>query len=192
MQRTFICFSLAFAISACSLSPETFKETTLSDLYPILTTAQYDSIASLSSDTAIADFVDEFWHCRDSVADSQPGELKAEYLKRVAYANLHFPDREGWGRSDRKRIYLLYGPPSFVERYDYTEDPLGPLSTMKAWEIWCYMTPAGTTSFPTYANDVFPGQMKFIFADMTGNGFYTLLFSSENTGDIDVRMFKRQ
>ena len=192
MLRSLVFIFLVFTLSACATVPKSYRETTLDNMYPILTNAQYDTLASLSSDTAIADFVDKFWLRRDSIAGLECGDLEAEYQRRVEYANLHFPDRPGWGRSDRKRIYLLYGPPGFIERQDYTEDPLGALSTMKAWEIWCYMTPAGKTSLPTYADDVFPGQMKFIFADMTGNGFYMLLYSSEDVGDIDVRLFKGQ
>jgi hypothetical protein len=86
---------------------------------------------------------------------------------------------------------LIYGPPCFIERYEYTDIHLGSLSTIKSMEIWTYSTPGKNNSLPSYGDDIYPREKKFIFADLTGCGIYTILYSSEDGTDIDVRMFKR-
>ncbi len=159
-------------------------------MYPILTEKQYSTLQSLGDDTAITQFLDKFWEAMDSTSGVESGESKSVYGQRLEYANTHFPDRRGWGRSDRKRIYLRYGPPTFVDHYDYTDNPLGELSTIKAYEIWLYMTPGRDDALPSYGDDVYPGEKKFIFVDLTGFGFYTIFYSSEDAGDIDVRALK--
>jgi GWxTD domain-containing protein len=173
-------------LSGCTGVPRSFKETTLDDMRPILTEVKYDSLQSLSDDEQIRQFVSAFWQENDTSG----GELKAEYLRRLEYANAHFPDRRGWGRSDRKRIYLQYGPPVFVERQENTNISLGTFTVLKAVEVWVYMTPAsGTTSASYGGDDMFYGQTRFVFGDVTGSGFYTILYSSEDCADIDTRMF---
>jgi len=182
-----IIFLAAIICSGCSVAPKTFKTTTLDDMYPILTSEQYTKLNSLTSDEEVNSFLDNFWHDKDSTSGFKENLYKTEYLKRLEYANANFPDRKGWGRSDRKKIYLIYGPPKSIERKDYTNDQLGKWATIKSVEIWSYMTPGKDNSLPSYGDS---SEKKFIFADMIGSGNYTILYSSEDGGDIDVRMFK--
>ena len=188
-NRLIIFVTLAI-ISGCSFGPKTFKETTLDDMYPILTEEQYQALKSQNSDEEVNKFLDVCWSEIDSTSDAGKGELKAEYLKRLEYANEHYPDRRGWGRSDRKRIYLVYGPPSSIDREESTNIQLGTYSTIKSLEIWLYMTPGKNNSLPSRGDGVYnKGEKKFIFGDETGNGNFRLLYSSEDNGDIDLRMF---
>jgi len=177
-------------LSGCSGTPKTVKETSLDDMYPVLTEDEYDALSSIESDEEINQFLDYFWWQKDSIAGSMGNELRNEYLQRLEYANDHFPDRRGWGRSDRKRIYLVYGPPRTIDRYEFTGIKLGRLSTIKSLEIWSYFVPGKNTSLPSAADYVEKGEMRFVFGDLTGSGFYQILFSSEDGEDIDVRMFK--
>ena len=62
----------------------------------------------------------------------------------------------GW-RTDRGRVYIIYGPPDEVERYPYSEN-------MKPYEIWHYYN--------------LQGGVIFVFGDRTGFGSYELLHST--------------
>jgi GWxTD domain-containing protein len=197
MRISLLIYSLVIILaivtfSGCSSGPKSFKETTLDDMYPILTDEQYQTLKSLSSDEEITKSLDKYWQDIDSTSGTRENECKAEYLRRLEYANDHFPDRRGWGRSDRKRIYLVYGPPCSIERFECTNIQIGTFSTIKSIEIWSYMTPGRNNSLPSYGDDINKGEKKFFFADMTGSGIYTILYSSEDCGDIDIRVYKSQ
>lgn len=181
---------MVITFPGCVSVQSEFKEKTLNDMYPILSDEQYQTMKSLNSDEEINKFIDEYWQSIDST--SNLNEEKAEYQQRLEYANEHFPDRKGWGRSDRKRIYLVYGPPVYIERYEDTNISLGKYSTIKSLEIWFYITPGKNNSFPSRVNNNISGERTFIFGDVTGVGIYKILYSSEENGDIDTRMFKLQ
>jgi GWxTD domain-containing protein len=78
------------------------------------------------------DFIAEFWRRRDPDPDTERNEFKAEYEDRVARAELlfHGEGRPGW-RTDRGRIFILFGPPS--ERQTYPMDAAG-----FCREVWYY------------------------------------------------------
>lgn len=187
---SFVIISAIIDIAGCSGVPLSFKETTLNDIYPILPNDKYEKLKSLTSDKEIEDFLDQYWQAVDSASGMKNNTCRSEYLQRLEYANAHFPDRRGWGRSDRKRIYLIYGPPSSVERDVSTNIHLGAGATIRSMELWRYSTSGKNNSLPSYGDDIYPGEKKFIFADLTGCGIYTILYSSEDAGDIDVRTYK--
>jgi GWxTD domain-containing protein len=186
----FVLITLLLVGSGCGTTPRTMQEIALDDMYPYLSPAQYDSLGFITSQEGIQRFIEDFWQEVDSHSGLPPGSSKAEYVARLQYANDHFPDRRGYGRSDRKRIYMLYGPPKSITRSEFTYTHLGPLSTINAVEIWLYMEPQHVYSFPSAADDTYPSEMRFIFADLTGQGNYTLLFSGSDISDIDGRLFK--
>ena len=184
----FVFPSLAlFALSGCMGVPKSVREITLDDMYPILTTRQYDTLKSRASDKDMNQFLDRYWQIRDSTSGLREGGSRAEYLRRLQYANARFPDRRGWGRSDRKRIHLVYGPPKSVERYEYSDIRLGSFSIIKSLEIWLYGEPAKNRSFPSFSDAIYPGEKRFIFGDLAGSGVYTLLYSSEDGAATDSR-----
>ena len=98
-----------------------------------------------------------FWKDRDPDPETPQNEFRDEYLKRLDYANRNFRAFKlpGW-RTDRGRVYMVYGPPSDVERHP-NEPNLYP------YEIWYY-------------HELQNG-VKFIFADLDGQGNYRLLHS---------------
>lgn len=190
--RTLVCAVVAFAVQAgasgCSPVPRTLKDATLDDLYPLLDHDHRRILASLTSDEQVTDFLEAFWKDLESTQGVPLEEFRSEYFRRLAFANAHYPDLRGWGRSDRKRIYLLHGPPDFIERFDDTDVQIGLFGSARAMEIWLYLEPERQTVLPSYLDDVFLGGKRFIFADMTGAGVLTLLHSSEDGADVDVRM----
>ena len=65
----------------------------------------------------------------------EKNELLIEFINRINYANLNFFDvGKGW-RSDRGRIYIIYGPPEMIERSSEQSDGV--------YEKWIY--PSGRT-----------------------------------------------
>ena len=61
---------------------------------------------------------DRFWQRRDSDPTTSANEFKEEHYRRIAYANEKFRDAgiPGW-KTDRGRVYIVFGPPTNQERY---------------------------------------------------------------------------
>ena len=93
---------------------------------------------------------DRFWERRAPF--SKALELQEEYYRRVRYANVQFTNviHRGW-RTDRGRIYILYGSPDEVQRYPFEVD-------RKPYEIWRY----------------YKINQEFVFVDEDGFGEYRL------------------
>ncbi len=79
--------------------------------------------------------VEKFWDERDPEPETEVNELREEFYRRVNFANKNFTpfDKhiDGW-KTDRGRIYILYGPPSDIER------PITSSETSSRYEIWHY------------------------------------------------------
>jgi GWxTD domain-containing protein len=180
-----VLFVVVTILFGCALTQKSFKERTLDDMYPVLTEQQYDTLKYLNGDETIQRFMNNYWNDVDTTENIS----QYEYQKRLDYANEHYPDKQGRGRSAQKKIYLLYGPPASIERSECIGIPLGIFSTIKSMEIWLYMAPGKRNSLPTKADNLYAGQMRFIFGYLEGDGMYQLLYSSENNADIDPRMY---
>jgi GWxTD domain-containing protein len=76
-------------------------------------------------------FKEEFWKKRDPDRSTEENEFKMTYFDRIEQANELFRSegREGW-RTDRGRIYVLYGPPR--ERLS------NPTASRECVEVWYY------------------------------------------------------
>jgi GWxTD domain-containing protein len=77
-------------------------------------------------------FLYEFWKTKDVNPETRVLETKIAYMKRVNEANKFYKEAytEGW-KTDRGRIYIIYGKPDDVERYPFE-------SQNKSYEIWKY------------------------------------------------------
>jgi GWxTD domain-containing protein len=62
-------------------------------------------------------FIEQFWLRRDPTPDTVENEFKEEHYRRIAYANERFASGiPGW-KTDRGRIYIMYGPPDENESH---------------------------------------------------------------------------
>ena len=62
-------------------------------------------------------FIESFWGVRDPTPDTIENETKEEHYRRIAYANERFASGiPGW-RTDRGRIYIIWGPPAEVDSH---------------------------------------------------------------------------
>ena len=98
----------------------------------------------------------DFWLTRADGNKEKAAAMRAEFYKRVDYANLHLGGGLGQGwESDRGRVYILYGPPDQVETHD--ED-----FTTPPYQIWYY----------------YNLKLEFVFLDEFGTGDYRLVQTS--------------
>src|SRR5439155_17529152 len=68
----------------------------------------------LSSDKQRNDFVIAFWEGRNPTPGAQHNQFKEQHYQRLAYANTYFAERVPGSKTDRGRIYILFGPPDKV------------------------------------------------------------------------------
>ncbi|HRI45717.1 MAG TPA: GWxTD domain-containing protein [Ignavibacteriaceae bacterium] len=116
---------------------------------------QWSGIIDLESKR---NFLFTFWKGRDQEPSTPLNEYKRDYFKRVELANAQFSTFQKRGyKTDRGRVYLLYGEPSEIERYPNQIDS-------KPYEIWQYNS--------------LEGGVQFVFADLTGFSDYLLLHST--------------
>jgi GWxTD domain-containing protein len=92
----------------------------------------------------------EFWSQKDPIPETPENETSDEYFRRVDYANEHFRSYTSGWRTDRGRIYILYGQPDEIEHHPF-EDKSVP------YQIWYYYSIG----------------KRFIFADLSMTGDYT-------------------
>jgi GWxTD domain-containing protein len=103
-------------------------------------------------------FLFDFWKKRDQDLSTPENEAFREYLKRVEDSSNRFGtmSKIGW-KTDRGRVYILYGEPNEIERFPNQMDT-------KPYEIWHY-------------NDI-EGGVIFVFADLSGFSDYMLIHST--------------
>lgn len=111
-------------------------------------------------------FLHNFWKSRDEFPSTPVNETKIAYFDRVDYSQSKFSglsNKEGW-RTDRGRVYIVYGKPSEIERYPNE-------SEKKPYEIWRY--------------ENIEGGVVFIFADLSGYSDYKLIHSTKR-GEVSL------
>lgn len=125
----------------------------------ISTPTEINKYERLSTIEGKREFMNEFWQNRDSNPSTPENEFFNSYLQRISESNLKYSSmgKPGW-KTDRGRIYLLFGEPTEVERYP------NQLET-RPYEIWHY-------------NEI-EGGVYFVFADLTGFSDYMLVHSTK-------------
>jgi GWxTD domain-containing protein len=87
------------------------------DVRWIITDDERKAFMQLSNEEEREQFIEAFWQRRNPDPDSEDNEFKDEHYRRIAYANEHFPAGiPGW-KTDRGRIYIVYGPPDEIESH---------------------------------------------------------------------------
>ena len=110
----------------------------------IITGDERKTFTSLSTDEEREQFIEQFWERRNPRPGSPENEFREEYYRRIAYANERF--QSGWAgwKTDRGRIYIMYGPPDERERHPSGGTYLRPFeegggqTTTYPWEKWRY------------------------------------------------------
>jgi GWxTD domain-containing protein len=96
---------------------KTYKKWLDEDVRWIITDEEQKAFKLLSNDEERDQFIEAFWQRRDPTPDTVENEFKEEHYRRMAYANEHFAAGiPGW-KSDRGRIYIMYGPADEIESH---------------------------------------------------------------------------
>src|SRR5207253_9232930 len=87
------------------------------DVSYIITNEERAAFKALKTDEEREQFIEQFWLQRDPTPDTIDNEYKEDHYERIAYANERFASGiPGW-KTDRGRIYILYGKPDEIESH---------------------------------------------------------------------------
>src|SRR5216683_6181711 len=146
-----------------------YKDWLEKDVTYIITDEERRAFKKLATDDEREKFIEEFWRRRDPDPDTEENEFKEEYYERIAYANEHFASGiPGW-KSDRGRIWIMYGKPDERETH-----PAG-----GSYERPSYEGGGSTSTYPfeTWFYRYLPGVgsgIEIEFVDPTGSGEYRI------------------
>ncbi|MGI8835777.1 MAG: GWxTD domain-containing protein [Pyrinomonadaceae bacterium] len=146
-----------------------YKDWLEKDVTYIITDEERKAFKKLATDDEREKFIEEFWRRRDPDPDTDENEFKEEYYERIAYANEHFASGIAGWRSDRGRIWIMYGKPDEREThpaggsYDRPSYEGGGNTTTYPFEVWFYRYLPGVGS-----------GVEIEFVDPTGSGEYRI------------------
>jgi GWxTD domain-containing protein len=99
------------------------------DVLWIIAPPERAAFLKLSTGEERDEFIRQFWQRRQAQAPAGI-DVRAEHYRRVAYANRHFAAAmPGW-KTDRGRIYIMYGSPNSIEAH--------PVGVALPYELWHY------------------------------------------------------
>jgi GWxTD domain-containing protein len=146
-----------------------YKQWLQEDVVYIISPEERTAFLQLSTSEEREQFIEQFWLRRSSNPDLPENDFKEEHYRRIAYANEHFASGiPGW-RTDRGRIYIIWGPADEVDShptggtYDRPMEEGGGSTSTYPWESWRYRYLEGL------GNNV-----MLEFVDPSGSGEYHL------------------
>jgi GWxTD domain-containing protein len=178
--RTVPCFeandkenSKQFEDEAFASLPQTDKAWLTEDVAYIIAPEERCAFLTLKYADEREQFVEQFW-LRRSNPDLLGNDFKEEHYRRVVFANEKFGTKiPGW-KSDRGRVYVMFGPPDTIESHASGEPTgrppeEGPGTVEYSWEKWHYRYLAGIGA-----------DTDLEFVDPEGSGNYRLTISLED------------
>jgi GWxTD domain-containing protein len=146
-----------------------FKTWLNEDVIYIISPEERTAFLQLSTNEEREQFIEQFWLRRSSNPDLPENDFKEEHYRRIAYANEHFASGiPGW-KTDRGRIYIIWGAPDEIEShptggtYDRPMEEGGGSTTTYPWERWRYRYLEGIQE-----------NVELEFVDPSGTGEYHL------------------
>jgi len=112
-------------------------------------------------------FIEVFWGNRNPDPESPINPVREEHYRRLAYADEHFASGVPGRKTDRGRIYIIWGPPDEIEAhpsggsYDRPLEQGGGSTTTYPWELWRYRHLEGIGE-----------NIEIEFVDPSGSGEY--------------------
>ena len=109
------------------------------DAVYIITPGERCAFLRLETDEDREQFIEQFWIRRAADPISLDYDFKAEHYRRIVFANEKYGGSlSGW-KTDRGRIYVLFGPPDSVDRGPASMTPSQSSEThLHPTEIWNY------------------------------------------------------
>jgi GWxTD domain-containing protein len=141
------------------------------DVVYIISPEERSAFLHLSTNEEREQFIEQFWQRRNPDPDSPENTFKEEHYRRIAYANERFASGiPGW-RTDRGKIYIMWGPADEIEShpsggsYDRPANEGGGQTSTYPFEQWRYRYLEGI------GNDVI---LEFVDPSMTGEFHLTM------------------
>src|SRR6202050_3299269 len=121
-----------------------YKKWLNEDVVYIISPEERSSFLHLSTNEEREQFIEAFWQRRNPDPDSPENTFKEEHYRRIAYANEHFASGiPGW-KTDRGKIYIMWGPADEVDshptggNWDRPMSQGGGSTTTYPYEDWRY------------------------------------------------------
>jgi GWxTD domain-containing protein len=96
---------------------KTYRKWLDEDVRWIITDQERSAFMQLSNDEERDQFIEAFWQRRDPTPDTEENEFKEEHYRRIAYANEHYAAGiPGW-KTDRGRMYIVFGPADEIDSH---------------------------------------------------------------------------
>ena len=112
------------------------------DVIYIISPEERNAFLQLDTNEEREQFIEQFWLRRSSNPDLPDNDFKEEHYRRIAYANEHYASGiPGW-KTDRGRMYIMWGPADEVDShpsggtYDRPMEEGGGSTTTYPWETW--------------------------------------------------------
>lgn len=144
------------------------------DVNYIITDEERKAFKQLKTDEERDQFIEQFWLRRDPDPDTPENEYKEQYFERIQYANEKFSSGiPGW-RTDRGRIYIMFGKPDEIEAhpaggpYERPSYEGGGSTSTYPFETWWYRYIEGIGS-----------DIEIEFVDPSGSGEYRIARSPD-------------
>jgi GWxTD domain-containing protein len=119
-----------------------YKQWLTEDVTYIISPEERNAFLQLDTNEEREQFIEQFWLRRSSNPDLPENDFKEEHYRRIAYANEHYASGiPGW-KTDRGRMYIMWGPPDEIEShptggtYDRPMEEGGGSTTTYPWETW--------------------------------------------------------
>jgi GWxTD domain-containing protein len=110
----------------------------------IITDDERRAFMSLSNDEEREAFIENFWQRRNPNPDSLENEFREEHYRRIQYANDHYAaGKPGW-KTDRGRIYIMWGAADSIDShpsggmYERPMEEGGGETSTFPFEVWHY------------------------------------------------------
>src|SRR6266704_6944007 len=146
-----------------------YKQWLQEDVVYIITPDERNAFLQLQTNEEREQFIEQFWLRRSSNPDLPDNDFKEEHYRRIDYANEHYASGiPGW-KTDRGRMYIIWGPADEVDShpsggtYDRPMEEGGGTTSTYPWEKWRYRYLEGMGN-----------NIELEFVDPSGSGEYHL------------------
>jgi GWxTD domain-containing protein len=148
-----------------------YKKWLNEDVIYIITPEERSAFVHLQTNEEREQFIEQFWQRRNPDPDTAENTFKEEHYRRIAYTNEHYASGiPGW-KTDRGRIYIMWGPPDEIDShpsggtYDRPSTEGGGTTSTYPFEDWRYRYLEGI------GEDV---NIEFVDPTMTGEFHLTM------------------
>src|SRR5438034_7681785 len=94
-----------------------YRQWLTEDVTYIISPDERNAFLQLDTNEEREQFIEQFWLRRSSNPDLPENDFKEEHYRRIAYAKEHYASAiPGW-KTDRGRMYIMWGPADEVESH---------------------------------------------------------------------------